>query len=422
MCIVCPNFVRMFILDRPTATEPTYIYLLVPCDDGRYKKSTKLKVLPTEWSADTERPIVAKDGRGKITFTLLNRLGEALDRLRTDCQLNYEPFTKAKVEAVMQTIISGKEKKVQRLNFSQCIILIVDKMRDGTLTTDKEKNYEPGTIYNYGRIGSELQRFSKERGISVEFSHTTMDTYNALKSWCYAQSWTMNYTGNIIKVWKGILKAGFKLGLHKNEIFANKAFRILAEDTDDIYLTLQDIEALRLVDLSNNKRWELARDWFLIACFSAFRASDLKRITKDKIGHDSILMATEKTDEVTEVPLHPVVKTLLKKYKGPPPFMHENEINELIKHVCRKAGLDEPFLYCVTEGGKRKEYYYQKWQMCSCHTARRSFITNARLLGMPDNVIMKIAAVRSEKTLKKYDKMTVKEAARLAANHPFFAK
>lgn len=410
----------MFILDKPKAAEPTFVYLFLSCDDGRLKLSTRLKILPAQWSGDTERPIVTKDGKNKTAFLLLNRLHEAVDRTRDACMLNYEPFTKAKVEAAARGVLIGKEKK--HLNFSQSVAFIVEKMKDGTLLTDKDKHYERGTIRNYNRIGRELFRFSKEKGISVEFAHTTIDTYNAVKGWCYAQGWGINYTGNIFKIWKGILKAGHKLGLHKNEVYRDTAFKIIAEQTEDIYLTLDEIAALQAVDCTHDKRWDTARDWFLIGCYSALRASDLKRITPAMIGKHSILIATEKTDEATEIPLHPVVRGILKKYKGTPPPMHENHINKYIKLVARKAGLTETFLYVSTIGGKRKEQYFEKWQMCSVHSARRSFITNARLLGMPDSLIMKLAAIRSAKTLSVYDKITTKQAAQQAAQHPFFSK
>jgi integrase len=411
----------MFILDKPNADSPSFIYLLLPCDDGRLKLSTRLKVKGTAWSTDTERPIIQKDGSGKTIFILLNRLSEAIDKLRDTCRLNYEPFTKAAVQEVVRTILGGKEKATEKLTFAQSLSLICEKMRTGAIRTDRQTLYDPATIYNYNRMGGELQRFEKEKGISIAFHKTTLETYYAFIEWCYAQDWSKNYTGNFLKIWKGILKNGYKLGLHKNEIFDNKAFKIISEKTDDIYLTLAEIKQIEAVDLSQeDKRWGIARDWFLIACYSALRASDLKRITAEQLTKDTILIVTNKTDEVTEIPIHPVVRTILKKYKGPPPYMHQNDVNECIKFVARKAKLNDSFLYVITKGGKRVETYYKKWQMCSVHTGRRSFISNARLMGMPDGIIMKIAAIKSARTLQLYDKATANEAAKIAAQHKFF--
>lgn len=411
----------MFILDKPFTDKGTFVYLLTQCDDGRLKLSTRLKIIPAAWSTETERPKINKDGKGKTTFTLLNRVAEALDRLRDECRLNQEAYTRAKVQAAALRILGGKEKVNIQVTFSEAVELITGKMRNGELLTNRNRLYDKATIYNYSRMGAEIVRFSKETGISVAFAATSMDTYNGFKAWAYNQAWSINYTGCFLKTWKGILSNAYKIGLHKNEIHTNRDFKIISEKTDDIYLTLSDIKDIQDVDLTGeDKRWSTARDWFLIACFSALRASDLKRITKEQITKTSLLLATEKTDEITEIPIHPVVAGILKKHGGPPPYMHQNDINEFIKFVARKAKLNDTFLYVITKGGKRKEEYFKKWQMCSCHTARRSFITNARLLGMPDSLIMKVAAIKSAKTLALYDKMTTGEAARQAAKHLFF--
>lgn len=410
----------MFILDKPTAATETYIYLLTSCDDGRLKLSLKLKIHPDNWNKESERPIIPKDGKGKAVLITLNRIYEKVEKLRDDCLIYEQPFTTSKVTAAVKEILGVKVAKHQKCRFEDAIDIIKVKMKTGELLTDKEKVYAPGTIKNYGKVAGKLLEFAKEKDISVEFHDITMDTYCAFKAWCYSKNWTINFTGSLIKDWKGVLKAGFRLGLHKNKIYDHKDFKKIAEETDDVYLDENELKLIKEVDLSNNNDWDRARDWFLIGCYSGLRASDLTLLRDSKITRNEIILATEKTDEKVVIPIHPISQQIFRKYKGLPPKMHQNQINEYIKFVARKAKIRSTFLYSVTEGGKRRDYYLEKWQMVSTHTARRSCITNMGIAGVPDTIIMKLTGIKSPATLARYKKLTQNEAAKIAAKHSFF--
>jgi integrase len=67
------------------------------------------------------------------------------------------------------------------------------------------------------------------------------------------------------------------------------------------------------------------------------------------------------------------------------------------------AEIDEAVLITSTKGGEQRTIVFQKWQLITTHTARRSFATNAYLQNVPSISIMKITGHKTEKSFLKYN-------------------
>jgi integrase len=135
---------------------------------------------------------------------------------------------------------------------------------------------------------------------------------------------------------------------------------------------------------------------------------------------DRVTIASEKTDTKVVIPLRPEVRAILKKWGGLPPKMSDQEINRSIKEVCEVVGFTDTVLYFLTKGGTRKDYYLKKYEMVSCHTARRSFITNLLSAGIPDNQVMQLAGIKKHATLLRYKKTTAEQNADSLKDHEYF--
>lgn len=395
---------------------------MLTCWDGRLKHSTRIKVHPSQWDRVAQRPIVSRnDAVGRAKLIRLNRIFEAIEQLRTTCTVTGDRMTRARAREVVDAILDKKPVEKNRKSFEPAAREIIEEMKSGALLNRQGKRYSKGTLKNYGQSLDALLAFSAEKKISLEFSDVTQDTYNKLVEWCHAQGWALNYTGQHIKNWKRIMEVARVKGWHHNRIYEETDFKTLKEETFDIALDEKELEALRTQKVRNREH-DIARDWFIIGCYTALRVSDLKLLDMTKVDGWQIILANEKTDETVVIPVHPIVKSILKKWKGFPPLLQEQTINEKVKIVAKDAGIKGMVLYTVTEGGVRKDYYLQKWEMVSLHTARRSFITNARKNGIPDAIVMKLAGIRKPQTLQRYDKLSPSEAAAIAAGHSFFKK
>jgi len=98
-----------------------------------------------------------------------------------------------------------------------------------------------------------------------------------------------------------------------------------AHDVDNIYLTEEEIRRLYDIDFTNEEvkklidpksNIEQTRDLFIIACWTGLRYGDWHDLSKSQITKDRITMTTHKTMKEVTIPLHPMVKKILKKYNG----------------------------------------------------------------------------------------------------------
>jgi integrase len=177
------------------------------------------------------------------------------------------------------------------------------------------------------------------------------------------------------------------------------------------------------LDLSSNKRLDKARDLFIIGCYTGLRFSDLNQISPDNFINNGtqLKVKTEKTGEFVVIPLHRTVKEIVQKYENSIPDVLSNQkMNEYIKEVAKLAELNERISISITKGGEKQSDVFEKWQLVTTHTARRSFATNMYLLDIPTISIMKITGHRTEKAFLLYIKITQEENANKLLNHPFF--
>ena len=99
-----------------------------------------------------------------------------------------------------------------------------------------------------------------------------------------------------------------------------------------------------------------------------------------------------------------------------------NQTNETIlsllvglkaKEACRIAEINAPETMTRTVGGKLVTEKFEKWQLVSSHTGRRSFCANMYKHGLPTLMIMSISGHKTEKSFLKYIKVKQSEHAEM---------
>jgi len=88
--------------------------------------------------------------------------------------------------------------------------------------------------------------------------------------------------------------------------------------------------------------------------------------------------------------------------------------------LCKMAGIKSRHLITITKGGVRQAQYYEKWQLVTPHTGRRSFATNMYKAGFPVKSIMKITGHRTGAAFFRYIRIDKEENAETLAASPFF--
>jgi len=397
----------MFYLEQPNGIKETHIFLRMRCADGPIKYPVKKKVLPSKWTGGRVKP-----DPGKVN-QVLDKIATIVNQLLLQRDLNGTPVSKSLVE---NTLNKALGRNTAAKNFFAVIDEIIDDRETGKELTRDGKRFSLHTIKGYRHSRDNLMKFMP----SMTFESITLGTYGDLIAFFNSdKDHSLNSLGKTVKNWKVFLKAAHKRGAHENLIYLNEDFRTPGEDTDDVYLDPAELKRIYEHNLID-KTLALVRDWFIIDCFTGLRISDIKMLGKENILKDSIHIVNEKTDTKVVIPIHPYVKSILKKWKGLPAKVTDQEMNRSIKQVCELAGIKEQVLYSVTKGGQRRDFHFKKYEMVSNHTARRCFITNLLNAGIPDNQVMQLAGIKKHSTLMKYKKTKPEETAKLLAGHAFF--
>lgn len=415
----------MFILHTPKATKPTPILLKKTLSDGPFKASLGISILPKFWDKSKER--VELENLDKATLaehksinTLLDKIQQFIEARTIDARYTGNRLTCAELTGKIEDL-TGKKKTAPTLIvepvkgfYDFCREVIAD-MEDGVILTPQGKIYSEGTIKNYNQSLNSIERYNG----GLTFDDINMDFYRSFIKWCNDNDWSMNYIAQHIKNLVCLMKATKKAGYHNTVAYLDEDFKVIQEQTDDIALSEKELKILYNHKVADETR-DIARDWFIIDCYLGLRVSDIQLLDNRNIHDNTVTIANEKTDTKVVIPMRSEVREIVQKWGGLPPKITDQEINRSIKEVAREAKLIQPVLYFLTKGGNRRDFYLKKYEMISCHTARRSFITNLLNAGVADNVVMQLAGIKKHATLMRYKKTKPEETADIMKDHKFF--
>ena len=317
----------------------------------------------------------------------------------------------------------------QKFNLNPKPVVIVPKIVPVTLLAfinkyiiNEVNNKSEGTIFVYKTCRKHLIEFITLLGKKdVDFNEIDEDFYNGFIQHLNSLNFAKNTVGKQIKVLKTFLNAATDRGINKNFFFKSKLFKKPLEDVDKIYLTEQEIQRIYSLDLNKEGSIEVVRDLFIIACYTGFRFSDFSTLTKEHISDNYITKTTLKTRAKVIIPIHPVVREILKKYDNDIPKSYTNAyVNGLLKDIAERAKINTDVEIIKTIAGKMVRNVYKKWELVSTHAGRRSFATNCYLAGVPAISIMKLTSHKSEAVFLKYVCVSELENAELIQGHEFF--
>jgi integrase len=172
------------------------------------------------------------------------------------------------------------------------------------------------------------------------------------------------------------MRAAREEGLHDNGAIESRKFRVLTADVENIYLTESEIRAIAALDLSKNRHRDVARDIFLVGCYTAQRFSDYSTINEGNIrtlenGQQVIDLKQQKTGNHVVIPVRPELQAILEKYDNRLPRTYEQKVNHLIKEIAREAGITEKVEVSYIENGEKKSRLVEKCDLVKTHAAQR---------------------------------------------------
>ncbi|MFC2124780.1 tyrosine-type recombinase/integrase [Bacteroidota bacterium] len=241
----------------------------------------------------------------------------------------------------------------------------IDSSRHRT-NTKTERPISSRTRQNYTQALTTIRAYNP----NLTFEDIDMTFYDGYLKYAHdGYGLKLSTVGKHIGTLKGFLQDTFDRKIHENLIFRAKSFRTPKTRNDNLYLTVEDLNEIKDLEITDAK-YDRVRDIFLLTAYSGLRVSDIVELKPENIGRKVMNVATIKSRKVVSIPILPEVRRIIDKYNGPPPMMTEQKLNKYIKDICAEATSLK--LDYKLNGEVRKKYQWITW-----HTARRSFARNA---------------------------------------------
>jgi integrase len=290
----------------------------------------------------------------------------------------------------------------------------------------KKKGITKITHTSYNQTLKKVKAFSVANNLKIDFN--SFDKTFALSFITYLEELdlALNTITKHIKNLKTFLAEANRKRFIDNVDFNLSDFNLKAEETTAIYLTESELGLMLNKDFSKYPQLELARDIFLIGCYTGQRISDYNGLTKESIkrinGIDYFKIKQKKTKAEVQCPITKEIREIMdKRYDGnPPKKMFDQLLNRCIKEVGQAIELNEPIEYSITRGGMVVKDFIPKYKLIHSHTARRSFCTNMYKKKMPSIDIMHFSGHQTEKEFYKYIRIQGEERASHIVGQGFF--
>ena len=384
------------------AKQTSLLYLVLREGGKREKISLQLKEDPETF--DKKNYVFTKSNPHQKTLNArLNFIKSKADLLIREAEVTGDSLleVKAKIAEAINVTTTIKEKPKEENLFLPYFCKWA-KMETTRYKGNRYKTYTYNVLSEY---------FADKRqptfdDIDYAFCEDFIEWMSETKDLC------ANTRGSHVKFLKAAMNEAFKNKMHTNEDF--RTFRKEMEQIDAVYLTNEEVT--RIAELPLCGQYAMARDLFIVGCHTGMRFSDFSRLSTDDISDGVIHLITQKCQTPVDVPAHPRVLKVLERYDGKMPKMFPQKFNKLIKEVCKEAKINESVL--VRKSGANTRF--EKWELVSSHTARRTGLTNMYKAGIPTYRCMMISGHKTEQVFLTYLRITQEENADFLKNNPFF--
>ncbi len=409
---------------KKNPTKESMIIINVSLFGYRIRKSTGYRCAFNQWNLKTKQLKTGKARLGNAyeVNNFLLGLKTFVEKEISKYLVNPENFNLKEFESKLKHKVKGiefkKDIKTSKLLINHSKRVVESKSRNIKIVSQRSLKQ---TI----RLLELFEKQELSNGEKFYLNDVNLSFYRNFCSFLEDNDYALNTVGKHIKNLKSFMHDALINGICSNQQFKNREFKVLKEDTTQIYLNEEEIEQLATTNLIVFPNLDRARDIFLIGCYTGQRVSDYNGLTKDNLvthqGREFIEIRQKKTNAQILIPLTSKIKNILIKYKNNfPKKMSEPVLRNNIKEAARRAKLNKQIKVRYTKGGKLINKEVRQFKLVKTHTARRSFCTNYYMKQKPIQDIMTISGHKTEKMFYNYLRMEPIERALAIADSDFF--
>lgn len=247
-----------------------------------------------------------------------------------------------------------------------------------------ETTFKQAFLDKYPERGIILAYYEKSTGKKPTWDSLTPYCLNKFRQYMLNNSGLCQTSVRRYLTWFAIVIAMFEhdLNIPKNW----RKYLFVSNDTSQ-HVFLTETEIRMIMDykpIGDNELY--VKNSFLLGAITGARHSDYMTFRTQNIKDGWLSYVSKKTHKEANIPVSPFIAKLLAENSSVAVKLSEPTINNIIRRICSKSGIDmEMQLY-----QKGRYITKPKYEFVSSHTARRSFATNLYLRGADVYQIMKL--------------------------------
>lgn len=299
----------------------------------------------------------------------------------------------------------------------------VEGMKDRTVLTPDGEFYQPSSIKTITYSVNKIEEYFISLGYDVDFNDIDFHFTEDFRMWLLEKGHAKNTVSAYISAMRFWIRRFHKFGLMK---YSGAGMRASMEVTTAVINTISDLQLLYKLELPEGKKKVI--DIYICQCFLGLRISDMfsflkkiKQSTREIDGKKFFEIKTQKTGAVVVIPAAKIVLEILEKYNYDfGEVFSDWYYNRTLKEIISETDIEKDVLFHRTEGGERIERVRLFSEMVGSHTARRTFASNAYLMGIDPLDVMKITGHKSYNSFFKYLRCENLGVAMRISTHEFF--
>lgn len=395
-----------FYLDKQVKKHKSPIFLKYSFGGGeRISYFTGERIEPDKWNSEKQRVKRNVNGSKEIN-DILDTIADTAKKAVREARLKNEPLTKEKLRNILTTATGGKNER--KTSFFEVLNLFIK--------TEKElKAWKQNTLKKFLTFEKQLHEFEKFKQKTQKSYKLSFDTVNEvlfmelISYWQNEKNLLNVSTQKNIKLLHWFLNWSHKKG-YTTDGFKSIKINLTNSNKQVIFLDINEITAIYKMQIPPAKEYlNKIRDVFIFQCLTGLRYSDIANLKASDIKNNTLHVNTIKTRSIVEIELNETTREIIKKYKEHQdatgyalPVLVNQAYNRELKELARLAGINEKITQVHYKGSEPIERTFEKWQLITTHTARRSFITNGLALGIGSEVIRSWTGHKNDKSFAVY--------------------
>lgn len=349
------------------------IYLRAFLKGRKIETATTVAIPLRDWSLRNQRVKILNKNYEKYNM-ILDAIDKKSVKLLVNNFLNEEyPLTLVQFK---ERLIASNHTSNEK-SFTDYILEYLD---------ENKLKFKAETWFGYKSQISKILKFKKR----ICFSDITEKFINEYRQYMlYTLGNNENTAGKSLRVLRTFVNISIRFGYIKSNPFQYISIKKVDGKRD--FLSIEELNKLTDYYLENNRLKPIDKDilgYFLFACYTGLRYSDLKTFSKDSLVNDSIHLRMHKTGYLVNIPLSTKAKMFIPDTPSNSNRVFRIYCNKVTNKVLKKTGV---------QLGLNKNL--------TCHVARHTFATVSISLGIPIEVVSKLLGHTSIRTTQVYAKI-----------------